>query len=257
MSLLVAPIEALTDALLSESERRVLLALFSFRGRVTDLVFPSLEALAQRSLIKDKTRISKITSSLSKKGWLVKKKKGFTGCNQYKMSLPERFINEDSDANLDSDAKLGSDTNSNLDSDTKYKEQTNRTNQYNKPIPPNPQGGKQVKVNKSDAFKSVFAIYPSHRKGGTDALAWKTWKSEKLNDLDAGFAFTWLIQAANADPSNWSTAANGFAYGITKFIKERMWLTPPPVAKVSLASSNDINWDSTEWAKDFKLEDIL
>lgn len=86
MNLLVAPLEALTDSLLSDPERRVLLALFSYRGKVTELVFPSLDALSERSNINDKTRISKITTSLAKKGWLTKKKKGFTGCNQYTMT---------------------------------------------------------------------------------------------------------------------------------------------------------------------------
>ena len=91
MSLLIAPLEALTDSLLSDPERRVLLALFSYRGKVTELVFPSLEALSERSNISDKTRVSKITTSLAKKGWLTKKKKGFTGCNQYTMCMPERL----------------------------------------------------------------------------------------------------------------------------------------------------------------------
>jgi len=262
MSLLVAPCEALTDALLSDPERRVLLALFSFRGRVTELVFPSLEALAQRSLIKDKTRVSKITTSLSKKGWLVKKKKGFTGCNQYKMCLPERLISTDCETKLDSDTKLGPhtksnldcETKSNLDSDAKYKEHTNRTNQYNTPIPPNPQGGRktETRVVKSDSFKAVFAMYPSHRKGGTDAQAWKAWKSEKLTDHDAGLACHWLTHASTADPNNWSITANGFAYGITKFIRERMWLTPVPTAKTGNA---DMGWDDITWADN--LEEVL
>jgi hypothetical protein len=101
VSILVAPLEALTDSLLSDPERRVLLALFSYRGKVTELVFPSLDALSERSNINDKTRISKITTSLAKKGWLTKKKKGFTGCNQYTMCMPERLTNLDSDAKYD------------------------------------------------------------------------------------------------------------------------------------------------------------
>jgi len=142
MSILVAPLEALTDSLLSDPERRVLLALFSYRGKVTELVFPSLDALADRSLIKDKTRVSKITTSLANKGWLTKKKKGFTGCNQYTMCMPERLTNLDSDAKLVLDTKLDSDTKPNLDSDAKYDVGTTDqvqvthqvTNHINKPI---------------------------------------------------------------------------------------------------------------------------
>ena len=133
MSILVAPLEALTDSLLSDPERRVLLALFSYRGKVTELVFPSLEALSERSNISDKTRISKITTSLAKKGWLTKKKKGFTGCNQYTLCMPERL------ANLDSDAKLVSDTKLDADSLSCHVQVTNQlTNHINKPIKTSP-----------------------------------------------------------------------------------------------------------------------
>lgn len=119
MQFLVAPLEALTDSRLSDPERRVLLALYSFYNKETKLAFPSITVLAERANIKDKTRVSKITTSLAEKGWLTKKKKGFTGCNVYKLCLPECLSNLDSDANLVLDANLDSDASSNLDSDAK------------------------------------------------------------------------------------------------------------------------------------------
>ena len=133
----MAPLEALTDSLLSDPERRVLLALFSWRGKATNTVWPSMSEIGERANISDLTRISKITTSLAAKGWLTKKKKGFTGCNEYCLTFPDRLETEDSnldsDTNLASNAKLDENTNSNLDSDTKsmlvpdtkYKEQTN------------------------------------------------------------------------------------------------------------------------------------
>ena len=107
---------------------------------------------------------------------------------------------------------------------------TNINQATNLSTPPNPQGGKVVLtcVSKPDSFKSLFAIYPTHRKGGTDATAWKKWKSEKLTGSDAELAFSWLTQAACEDSQNWSTEANGYAFGITNFIKERIWLKPIP-----------------------------
>lgn len=145
--LLIAPLEALTDAMLTEPERRVLLALFSFRGKNTNTVWPSLETLSKRAIIKDKTRVSKLTKSLVTKGWLTKKRRGFTGGNVYTLMFPARLesgaqsdpSNLDSDTNLDTDAKLDADANSNLDSDTnsnldsaaKNKEQTiEHTNEH-------------------------------------------------------------------------------------------------------------------------------
>ena len=127
--LLVAPLEALTDSRLTDPERRVLLSLFSFRGKDSNTVWPSIESLAERSNINDKTRISKLTKSLSAKGWLTKKRRGFTGGNQYTLTVP---TNLDCSANLDNQSNMVEDTNTNLDcstntnldSDTKYKEQT-------------------------------------------------------------------------------------------------------------------------------------
>lgn len=133
---MVAPLEALTDPALSEPERRVLLVLFSFRNKSTDIVFPGIDAIAERAGYADKTRISKLTNGLAKKGWLTKKRRGFTGGNEYTLMVPERAIqhlaNLDSEANLepapkmDQEAKanLDSETNTNLDSEAKYKEQT-------------------------------------------------------------------------------------------------------------------------------------
>ena len=167
MSILVAPLEALTDSLLSDPERRVLLALFSYRGKVTELVFPSLDALSERSNINDKTRISKITTSLAKKGWLTKKKKGFTGCNQYTMCMPERLTNLDSDAKLVLDTKLDADTKPNLDSDAKYdvglschvQRTDQRTNHINKPIT------NAIAVSdKANRFEEFWADYPKKEK---------------------------------------------------------------------------------------------
>lgn len=84
------------------------------------------------------------------------------------------------------------------------------------------------RIKKSDQFKEFFKSYPAHRKGGTDAQAWKAWKSEKFTDEDAQAALDWIILAAEANP-DWGTDANGqFVFGITNFIRDKKWLTPSP-----------------------------
>lgn len=112
------------------------MSLFSFRGKNTNTVWPSLASIASRANIADTPRISRLTSSLAKKGWLTKKKRGFTGGNEYVLTVPERLANLDSEAKLSPDDKLDGDDNSNLYSDDKsnlspddkckeeYKEQT-------------------------------------------------------------------------------------------------------------------------------------
>ena len=89
--ILVAPLEALTDPELTDQERRVLLALFSYRGRLTENVWPTREQIGERANIKDLAAIGKRTSSLAKKGWLVKFKKGFSGHMTYTMQFPVRL----------------------------------------------------------------------------------------------------------------------------------------------------------------------
>ena len=89
--ILVAPLEALTDPELTDQERRVLLALFSYRGRLTENVWPTREQIGERANIKDLAAIGKRTTSLAEKGWLVKFKKGFSGHMTYTMQFPVRL----------------------------------------------------------------------------------------------------------------------------------------------------------------------
>tara|TARA_R110002072_G_scaffold298960_1_gene473686 strand:+ start:4045 stop:4899 length:855 start_codon:yes stop_codon:yes gene_type:complete len=139
VSLLVAPLEALTDPRLSDPERRVLLALFSFRGKNTDCVWPSVPKLAERSLIRDFTRVSKITTALAEKGWLTKNKRSFSLGNEYFLSVPDELLApqepdpaaDQHTANLDSETKLdrpkneGNPNNANLDSEANLNEEAN------------------------------------------------------------------------------------------------------------------------------------
>jgi phage replication O-like protein O len=94
------------------------------------------------------------------------------------------------------------------------------------------------RIVKPQSFKAFFKTYPIHRKGGSDASAWKAWKSEKLTADDALLATQWLTHAAKQNP-DWRPEANGqFIYGIVKFIRERIWLTP--------IQQPHINWKQTK-----------
>ncbi|WP_330147048.1 helix-turn-helix domain-containing protein [Shewanella oncorhynchi] len=89
-------------------------------------------------------------------------------------------------------------------------------------------------------FNAFFKAYPAHRKGGSDSAAWKAWKAEKLTDADCVLAVTWLKDAAALDTS-WGFSANGqFVLGITKFIRERHWLTPLP--RPMAAAVGQVDW---------------
>lgn len=118
------------DTRLSDPERRVLMALFSFRNKNTDTVWPRVEWLACRAGIVDVTRVSKVTRSLAKKGWLTKKKRGFSGYIQYTLTVPDEATKVMQQSNLDCESKLEEkanqktdqekDSSTNLDSESNF-----------------------------------------------------------------------------------------------------------------------------------------
>ena len=86
---LCAPLSALIDDRLSKSERLVLLGLYSFHDYKVDRpVFPSRTALAMRSDLNNTTRVTELTNSLALKGWITKKRKGFTNLIDYRLHTP-------------------------------------------------------------------------------------------------------------------------------------------------------------------------
>ncbi|MDA8651054.1 helix-turn-helix domain-containing protein [Porticoccaceae bacterium] len=88
---LVTPLATLVDDRLCHSERMVLLALYSYLGKARS-VYPSREQLCHRSGINSIQRISVMTSRLVELGWLAKRKKGWTGRNQYYLQIPMYMV---------------------------------------------------------------------------------------------------------------------------------------------------------------------
>lgn len=105
----MVPNEAISDEELTPSEFKVLVALYSFRDKNFDTVFPKLEALAARAGYADKTQISKITTRLEAKGWLTKAtKKSFHGPKVYRLSIPDRLVIAGARAQVEEKAQSGS-----------------------------------------------------------------------------------------------------------------------------------------------------
>ena len=251
--LLIAPLEALTDSRLTDPERRVILALYSFRGKSTDNnVWPSIQSIALRANVNDQTWVSKLTKGLEKKGWLTKKRRGFTGGNIYSLTIPAAANNQLSNldpqpnlgpqSNLDPDAlsKLDGEPKSNLDPQPKYKEQTNE------------QTSEQLKTmsDKPDRvdYKSMFSeLWDS----------WPTGFGEKGSRKNAESAFMKLkpdrpffdeslelISSQAADKRNKKTHGQFAApfQHVERWIKNRRWEdeiehTRPEPARVSATQS--------------------
>ena len=86
---IMTPVEILTDTRLSQRQMRVLLALFSHRNKVTDLVWPKREKLSQM-LGYTVNQITDLTTDLVKLGWLVKEGNGGREkANFYKLVVPD------------------------------------------------------------------------------------------------------------------------------------------------------------------------
>lgn len=223
----IIPIEILADARLTPSELRVIIALFSFRDAKSGLLFPSQASISERSGIGgDPANISKIIKRLTIKGWVKKKKQVFNGPLHYEITIPElgesHQVREFYQVGENDQVELG-------ETDPVELGETRQTNKpINKPINykdikdvPN-DDIKPTRKTKPESWKKFFALYPANKKGGTDATPWKKAKSMKLTNEDFDLILTDVENRKKLCPSWYST----FAYGITKYLTERFWLTP-------------------------------
>ena len=177
---LCAPLSALIDDRLSKSERLVLLGLYSFHDYKVDRpVFPSRKSLAKRSDLRDSTRVSKLTDSLTRKGWVTKKRKGFTNLIDYRLHIPPYVMWQMFGVELSKVAENAvmvkntvtvKTTTPKVAETTTSKEHTNLTNQINKPH----MGG-------SDLFDRFWNEYP--KKVGRKK-AYESWQSINPSEQD-------------------------------------------------------------------------
>ena len=92
-----APVAVFQDRELTDIERCVLLALMSFRDpKTTRPMFPFRESIARRAGFGSVATVSRATSSLVKKGWLVKRGNGGRSAPvTYEYQVPARLLNGD------------------------------------------------------------------------------------------------------------------------------------------------------------------
>jgi hypothetical protein len=84
----VVPLEATADKRLTLEQLKVLIALFSFRTKETDVVWPSRAALSERTGIHVEN-ITKATTALAELGWLEKTgNRGKSRSSQYELMIP-------------------------------------------------------------------------------------------------------------------------------------------------------------------------
>lgn len=85
----IVPLEVIQDRRLTLEQTRVLIALFSFRNKVTNVVWPSRQALAERTGLHP-SNISAATTALVGLGWLTKEGLGgHSKSTRYTLNVPE------------------------------------------------------------------------------------------------------------------------------------------------------------------------
>ncbi|MFA5386775.1 MAG: helix-turn-helix domain-containing protein [Candidatus Paceibacterota bacterium] len=85
----VVPMDVVLDRRLTLRQMRVLMALFSFRSKTTNTVWPSREAIAKRTHL-DIATISSATTDLVRLGWLMKAGTGgHSKATRYTLCVPE------------------------------------------------------------------------------------------------------------------------------------------------------------------------
>jgi hypothetical protein len=84
------PIEAAMDGRLTLIELRVLVALYSFRAKNTDTVWPSRAKISERTPQYCNKTISTALTGLVEKGWVHRRQ--FRGPSHYKLTCPEHLL---------------------------------------------------------------------------------------------------------------------------------------------------------------------
>jgi hypothetical protein len=99
--------------------------------------------------------------------------------------------------------------------------------QYPDSVPPKREEKEEKKLDKKkvikpESFKQFFIMYPPNKKGGTDATAWKKAKGLGFTDNEFNLMIIDIEQRKALMPKWYET----YAIGITKYLEERIWLTP-------------------------------
>ena len=222
---LCAPLSVLIDDRLSKSERLVLMGLYSFHDYKSDRpVFPSRKALAKRSDLNNTTRVTELTNSLAQKGWVTKKRKGFSNLIDYRLHVPayvmwQIFGSElskliENTVPIKNPVIIESMTPKVIETMTPKvietmtsKEHTNLTNHFNKP-----------QMGESDLFDRFWNEYPKQvgRK-----KAHQTWQSMNPSEQDLNAMLINISDRLNQGA--WSLDTKQFIPHASNYLEGEQW----------------------------------
>lgn len=111
----------------------------------------------------------------------------------------------------------------------------------------------QITQSFQNAFSHFFNLYPKHRRKMNLSQAWSLWVGQGLTAHDLTSATGWVAEAGEGDPKSWAADANGYAYGLAKFIRGAIWKNEqPPAANIAKAkragvTRNVLDIHNTNW----------
>lgn len=96
---------------------------------------------------------------------------------------------------------------------------------------------------KPESWKRFYSEYPEFRRGASDSTPWNKAKSLGLSDADFDLMLADVVERKSKH-SEW---VGGYVQGITKYISERVWLTP--IASKPSVSNYITAQDDTSWGQ--------
>jgi hypothetical protein len=211
----IVPIDILKDRRLTFWQTKVLIALFSFRNKTTNTVYPSREVIAQRSGMHI-NNVSKTTSELEELGWLSKSGKGgFSKATRYELKVPN-FLSKDLPAEQTTLAEsttlpLADSTIFTLADSTRGKEHTKEETK------------EHILSAQTESFETFWSVYPKKESKKKAFESWCKIKDPEKTLQDIFNALEWQkIQP------KWTERDGQFIPMAVTYLNQERWLDEKP-----------------------------
>lgn len=221
----IVPIEIIKDRRLTLWQTRVLIALFSFRNKTTNTVFPSRTVLATRTGLHI-NNISATTSELEELGWLAKSGKGgFSKATRYELKVPNFLgvnptVAESTTLAESTSTTLAESTTFTLAESTRGKEDTKEDTK------------EDISSTQKETFEIFWSAYPKKESKKKAFERWCKIKNPEIVLQDILKALVW-----QKTQPNWTDQGGQFIPMATTYLNQERWLDEKPTG---IGMSTDI-----------------
>ena len=221
----LVPLDVIQDSRLTLRHIKVLVALFSFRNKTTDIVFPSRQKLSECTGLPI-SRISTTTTQLEKLGWLEKDGKGgFSKATRYKLTVPdldtvtEAVTVTETVTQTVTDSVTGGVTDLVTNTVTDLVTRKEHTNEYT-----NEQTIEHTKQDAVDLFDDFWKRYPNKTAKGKAVEAWAKIKNKEQVLEQIIDALKW-----QTDMPKWCEDNGKYIPHPATYLSQQRWLDEQPM----------------------------